>query len=550
MSERLIQLLLRARVLRAEDLGPALRGGDGRPLPERLAAAGLVSEATVAQVIADALTLPTGELRVPTPAALDHVPRALAERHLALPLAVDGPWLEVAMADPLDLDARRDLEFRSGLRLRPLVATPGAIRGGIARAYTGATSGAGGAPFENDPILDADRSADPAPAVQAVHAILAAGIDGGASDVHVEPAADGGIVRIRVDGLLHDALRLPPPIVPAVVSRLKILARLDIADRRRPQDGRLRVRRAGRVLDVRVSTLPTHLGEKVVLRLLDPACALIALDALGLPPAQRGLLEAALDRPQGAVLVTGPTGSGKTSTLYASLLHRRSPGINIVTLENPVEFQLPGLTQVQVNERAGLTFAASLRSVVRQDPDVIMVGEIRDPETAEIAFQAALTGHLVLSTLHTNGAAAAVTRLLDLGVEPFLVASSVTLVVAQRLVRRLCAACRVDGAATAVEHDALGLARGTPVFRAGGCARCRGAGFRGRTGVFECLPVDGAVRELVVARAPEARLEDAARARGCGSLVQAAADAVRAGTTSPDEVLRVIAPLELRAPGV
>jgi type II secretory ATPase GspE/PulE/Tfp pilus assembly ATPase PilB-like protein len=543
VSHRLIQLLIRARVLREEDLGPALSGdGHGRAVPERLAAAGLASETTIADTVARTLGLPITALgdERPDAALLARVPRTLAERHLVLPLSVDGPWLRVAMADPLDLDARRDVEFRCGLRTRPVVATPAAIRTGIARAYAAAEPDAAAV----QPLLDLDAAGDPAVAVQAARAILSAGIDAGASDVHVEPAPDGCVVRNRVDGLLRDALRLPRGVLPAVVSRLKILAHLDIADRRRPQDGRLRVRRGGRVLDIRVSTLPTHVGEKVVLRLLDPASALITLDALGLRPEQRTLLEAALARPQGTVLVTGPTGSGKTSTLYASLLHRRSPGINIVTLENPVEFHLPGLTQVQVNERAGLTFATSLRSVVRQDPDVIMVGEIRDSETAEIAFQAALTGHLVLSTLHTNGAAAAVTRLLDLGVEPFLVAASVTLILAQRLIRRLCPSCRSADAPTAAEQSLLGLGVG-PVFRARGCPACRGAGFRGRVGVFECLPLDGRLRELVAARAGEAPLEQEARARGCVGLVDAARDAVHAGLTSPDEVLRVVAPPDL-----
>jgi type IV pilus assembly protein PilB len=507
-----------------------------RPLGERLVALGLTTETAIAHALAEALSLPHLDPLVPPSDArlLDLVPRALADRRLVLPLAVEGRWLRLAMADPLDLDAVRDVEFTSGLRARPAVAAPSRIREAIARVYgpqAPAEDADGAAASATEPILDLGAADDGTPAVRLVNAILAEGVSAGASDVHVEPGVDAIVVRNRVDGILRDARVLPRAHLPALVSRLKITASLDIAERRRPQDGRIKVRHGQRTLDVRVSTLPTHLGEKVVLRLLDPTRAVLSLEQLGLEPAARALVEAALAQPQGAILVTGPTGSGKTSTLYAALCRRRSPGINVVTLENPVEFQIPGVTQVHMNERAGLTFAACLRSIVRQDPDVIMVGEIRDPETAEIAFQAALTGHLVLSTLHTNSAAAAVTRLLDLGVEPFLVAASVTLVVAQRLVRRLCTRCRAPSSAPGDD----------PVFRARGCADCHGTGYRGRVGVFELLPVDGTLRELITERAPEAALRRAASARGLPTLAEAAAAKVREGATSPEEVSRVVA---------
>jgi type IV pilus assembly protein PilB len=374
-----------------------------------------------------------------------------------------------------------------------------------------------------------------------VNMLISEGIRTGASDIHIEPGMDGVAVRNRIDGILRDTLTMPREIHAGLVSRLKILAHLDIAERRRPQDGRIRVSTGAHAVDLRVSTLPTHCGEKVVLRLLDGERDVLGLEHLGLEAAQRRILDEALAQPQGSILVTGPTGSGKTSTLYAALSYLKSPGINIVSLENPVEFQIKGVNQVNMNERTGLTFAASLRSIVRQDPDVIMVGEIRDAETAEIAFQAALTGHLVLSTLHTNSASAAVTRLFDLGVEPFLVASSVSLVIAQRLVRRLCVHCREAYDPTLQELERLHLKhQTTPLYRPRGCERCLGTGFKGRVAVFEFMPLDERMRELISARASEATLQREMHARGLASLVEAAAVKVRAGVTGTDEVARVI----------
>jgi len=477
------------------------------------------------------------------------VPRVLAERRLVLPLAVRERRLELATADPLDLDAIRDVEFVCGLRVLPQVATPGRLRAAIARAYALAGSvapliAAAGAEAEagaRETVLDLDAPDESTPVVRIANHLVSEAVAAGASDVHIEPRSDALVVRNRIDGLLRDACTLPRGAHAGLVSRLKILAHLDIAERRRPQDGRIKVRHGGRLLDLRVSTLPTHCGEKVVLRLLDPSHAVLALARLGLEPVQQELLEATLAQPQGTVLVTGPTGSGKTSTLYAALSHLKSPGINIVTLENPVEFQIAGVTQVHMNERAGLTFAASLRSIVRQDPDVIMVGEIRDSETAVVAFQAALTGHFVLSTLHTNNAAAAVTRLLDLGVEPFLIASSVSLVVAQRLVRVLCHACRQPHRPSADELARLRLRPGEGDFhRAGGCERCHGNGFRGRIGVFEMLAIDARVRQLVTQRATEAALQREASARGQPTLLESAACKVARGVTSTEEALRVV----------
>jgi type IV pilus assembly protein PilB len=557
-SQRLAKVLLGAEIVGPEHL--ALAGGPDAPEPlaVRLVRLGLTTEEEIAGALATEVRVPLvriGAASVPRN-ALERVPEALAERYTVLPLEVAGRTLRLAMADPLDVNAIKDVEFRSGLSIRPAVATATDIRAAIARCYAtqetipfihdlnAAPAERGQGPsqvFVGDKVVDVKAREGIMPVVRMVNLLLSEGIRTGASDIHVEPRAGGVTVRNRIDGVLREAFTVPKWIHAGLVSRLKILANLDIAERRRPQDGRMKVQHGDRALDLRVSVLPTHLGEKVVLRLLDPGRDVLGLEHLGLEPDQLAALEDALEQPQGTILVTGPTGSGKTSTLYAALSRRKCPGVNIITLENPVEFQIPGVNQVQVHERAGLTFASSLRSILRQDPDVIMVGEIRDSETAETAFQAALTGHLVLSTLHTNSAAAAITRLLDLGVEPFLVASSVSLVVAQRLVRRLCVHCREPYRPPPDVLDRLGLSEDDcPIFRAAGCDHCHHTGSQGRIGVFEMLPVDTRVRELIVQRASEAALIEEAVSRGLLTLLQAATAKVRQGTTSPEELFRVV----------
>jgi type IV pilus assembly protein PilB len=557
-SQRLAQILLGSRVIDTGQL-EAAGGADARePLAARLVRLGMTTEEQIAEALAIEMRLPLVRIAPATVprAALQCVPEALAERYTVLPLELHGKTLRLAMADPLDLDAIKDVEFRSGLSVRPAVATASEIRAALARGYLAqqtvpfirdlhtmpaAPDRPAGGLLIGDEIVDVRKRDAVMPVVRMVNLLLSEGIRAGASDIHVEPGLAAVAVRNRVDGVLREAFTVPKWIHAGLVSRLKILANLDIAERRRPQDGRMKVEHGGRALDLRVSVLPTHLGEKVVLRLLDPGRDVLALGRLGLEPDQMAVLEDALSQPQGTILVTGPTGSGKTSTLYAALSHLKCPGVNIVTLENPVEFQIPGVNQVQVHERAGLTFASSLRSILRQDPDVIMVGEIRDSETAETAFQAALTGHLVLSTLHTNSAAAAITRLLDLDIEPFLVASSVSVVVAQRLVRRLCMQCREAHRPAPGVLARLGLDESAgPVFHAPGCDRCHHTGSQGRIGVFEVLPIDARMRELIVQRAPEAALVDEAASRGFLTLIEAAAVRVRQGVTSPAEVLRVI----------
>jgi general secretion pathway protein E len=386
-----------------------------------------------------------------------------------------------------------------------------------------------------DDLLD---SADDAPAIRLINGIIADAARQGVSDIHIEPYETGLVVRMRIDGVLRETLRMPAHVAPVVVSRIKVMARLDIAERRVPQDGRIGLTLGGKLLDVRVSTLPSRAGERVVLRILDKENAGIDLDGLGMPPGVHALFRGALAEPNGIVLVTGPTGSGKTTSLYAGLRLLNDGSRNILTVEDPVEYAVDGVGQTQVNAKVGLSFATGLRAILRQDPDVVMVGEIRDRETAEIAVQASLTGHLVLSTVHTNDAIGAITRMRDMKVEPFLLASTLRAVIAQRLVRRLCPACRAPVAADAAAAALIGLPEGTIVHEPRGCAQCGNSGYKGRTGVFEAVRIDETIRRLINAGGDE--VEIAAHAfRATANLTAAARDLVQSGTTSVEEAVRV-----------
>jgi general secretion pathway protein E len=380
---------------------------------------------------------------------------------------------------------------------------------------------------------------DDAPIIRLINGLIAEAARQGVSDIHVEPYESALIVRMRADGQLTERHRLPANVASMVVSRIKVMARLDIAERRLPQDGRIGLTLGGKSLDVRVSTLPSRAGERVVLRLLDKDNAGISLDALGMPPAIDRAFRAALAEPNGIVLVTGPTGSGKTTTLYAGLRLLNDGSRNILTVEDPVEYAVDGVGQTQVNPKVGLSFAAGLRAILRQDPDTVMVGEIRDTETAEIAIQASLTGHLVLSTVHTNDAAGAITRLRDMGIEPFLLASTLRAVVAQRLVRRLCPDCAVAHPVDDLVAGLLGIPVGTPVMTPHGCANCGGSGWKGRIGVFEVVRMTEAIRKIILAGGDEADI--AAQALADGPPLSGAARAlVVAGLTTPEEAVRVM----------
>ncbi len=386
-----------------------------------------------------------------------------------------------------------------------------------------------------DDLLD---SADDAPAIRLINGIIADAARQGSSDIHIEPYETGLVIRMRLDGVLRETLRMPPHVAPVVVSRIKVMARLDIAERRVPQDGRIGLTLGGKLLDVRVSTLPSRAGERVVLRILDKENAGLDLDHLGMPPAIEAVYREALAEPNGIVLVTGPTGSGKTTSLYAGLRLLNDGSRNILTVEDPVEYAVDGVGQTQVNDKVGLSFATGLRAILRQDPDVVMVGEIRDRETADIAVQASLTGHLVLSTVHTNDAAGAITRLRDMKIEPFLLASTLRAVIAQRLVRRLCPACRQPVEATGSVSELLGFESGTIIYAARGCPECKASGYRGRIGVFEAVRIDETTRRLINASGDEAEIARHAF-RGAPNLGAAARALVREGVTTAEEAVRI-----------
>jgi general secretion pathway protein E len=488
------------------------------------------------------------------PAAGDlpvRVPYAFARRHgLVLTGEAEGR-LEVAMREGADPDALIELRrylarpfalsFTPPERFNRLLSDLYAMSGEAAADAAG-TLGlgedlghiAGDLPSAED-LLD---TSDDAPAIRLINGIIADAARQGVSDIHIEPYETGLVVRMRMDGVLRETLRMPAHVAPVVVSRIKVMARLDIAERRLPQDGRIGLTLGGKLIDVRVSTLPSRAGERVVLRILDKDNAGIDLDILGMAPAVNRLYRSALSEPNGIVLVTGPTGSGKTTTLYAGLKLLNDGQRNILTVEDPVEYAVDGVGQTQINPQVGLTFSAGLRAILRQDPDVVMVGEIRDRETAEIAVQAALTGHLVLSTVHTNDAVGAITRLRDMKIEPFLIASTLRAVIAQRLVRRLCPECRVPVQASGSVSALLGFETGTVVHEARGCAACNNSGYKGRIGLFEAVKVDDAIRRLINGGGDEAVIASHAF-RDSPNLAAAARAMVREGVTSPEEAVRV-----------
>lgn len=470
----------------------------------------------------------------------DVVPEHWARRYSVLPVAVTDTTVTIATATPFDLDCERTLAFATGRGVRVLLAPPAVVRHGLDELYA---TGTVWAPATLQPRGDASRGDDltvDGPIVALVDTLIADGIAARASDIHLEREESAVAVRHRVDGVLRHVKMLEPETGLPLVSRIKIMAGLDIADRLRPQDGRLTVTVGAGQVDLRVSTLPAAHGEKVVLRVLDARAGAVTLDALGLTSGALQRLTRVLDAREGMVLVTGPTGSGKTTTLYAALRSILGRGLNVVTVEDPVEYRLPGIVQVQVTPRTGLTFAAALRSILRQDPDVILVGEIRDAETAAIAVQAALTGHLVLSTLHTIDAAGAVARLDDLGVERYKTASALRGIVAQRLLRRLCSVCR------ARDDEELGPAMSRHAgdiptrWRERGCKACGGSGFRGRLAALEVLECSGAVEACIAHGGPTVEIAHVASQTGMQSLWDAGIEHVANGATSCAEVLRVL----------
>ena len=512
----------------------------GVTVAAQVIACGGLSRAQVLAAVAAHLGLSL-ELAPPVtvePALLARVPRDLALARGIVPIRLGTEGLTVLALDPFDEPLSTDLAFALGQAVRVAVADPVRTAQLIQAAY--GSDSAPTAVVEPSVAVLAEMAGQ-APVVRFVSMVLEQAIRDRASDVHFEPFADEFRIRYRVDGALYEMTPPPRTLALPIASRLKVLADLDIAERRVPQDGRIRLGVADRQVDLRVSTLPTQAGESIVLRVLDASATRLSLDELGLPADILAGAKAAVSRPNGLFLVTGPTGSGKTTTLYGALQLLNQTELKLLTAEDPVEYELEGVMQLGVNPAAGLTFATALRAFLRQDPDVMMIGEIRDLETAQMAIQAALTGHLVLSTLHTNDAPTAIARLLDLGVEPFLVGATLEAVLAQRLVRKICPQCRGPWSPSAAQLQAVGeIGDAMPTaryFRGEGCPSCAQTGYRGRMGIFEWLPMTDALRELVGQEAPVSRLRDWRRAQGCQTLREAGLASARRGETTLEEVL-------------
>jgi len=495
------------------------------------------------------------------------IPQSVVQRYNAVPIRRSGNRLTVAMADPTNVFALDDIRLITGYEIDPMLAAPddvsqllrGVDGGGaetedaLANALQALDGGMGMALGEEMDTAaagvdeDVDRAQameDEAPIIRVVNVIIQQAIKDRASDIHIEPDRRGVRIRYRVDGVLHEVMRVPKYVHAPLISRVKIMGDMNIAERRLPQDGRIHIRHEGRDFDLRVSSLPTVFGEKVVMRILDQSSVLIGLSKLGMLPETQADLEGIVVQPNGMILSTGPTGSGKTTTQYSILNKINSVERNITTIEDPVEYQLPGLNQVHVNRKAGLTFANAMRSFVRQDPDIIMVGEIRDLETAETAVQASLTGHLVLSTLHTNDAPSAVTRLVDMGVEPFLISASVIGVLAQRLGRRICANCKEPYKPPVEALHRIGFSiedmENVVFYRGRGCEQCRHTGYRGRTGIFELMLLSEEIQDLIVKRAPLSEVRSAALASGMKTLKSDGFQKVLEGMTTVEEIMRVV----------
>ena len=575
MAARIGELLVETGGATQAGIDEALAGqrAAGGRLGSHLVGLGLARDADVAALLSRQFGVPFIELgRFDVdPAAIALLPAATARKYETVPLSRTGTALVVAMSDPANVFAVDDIEFMTGCRLEPVVATQAAIAAALERHYGDGPSrgdlgesrlalaakaldevpgiGNGLEVIEETEEVDvsaAETHWGSTPVVRLVNAVLASAIQKGASDVHFEPYEKLYRIRFRIDGVLYEVMEPPAKYRDTITSRLKVMAKLDIAERRFPQDGRIKLRLsadgAAREIDFRVSCLPTLHGEKIVLRLLDRGKLMLDMTRLGLEPESLKRLEEAIRRPWGLVLVTGPTGSGKTSTLYSAISRLNTPAANIMTAEDPVEFNLAGVNQVQTRESTGLTFAVALRSFLRQDPNVILVGEVRDLETAEIAMKAALTGHLVLSTLHTNDAAGTIHRLVNMGIEPFLVAGAVSLVCAQRLVRRLCTGCAEDEPTPPPVLEAIGFgadeaARVVP-RRGAGCERCSGRGYRGRIGLYEVMAVTERFGEMVRAGASTAELRSRAVEGGMVTLRASGLRKIAAGLTSIEEVLK------------
>ena len=608
MAVKLGDLLLKQKLITQEQLETALKlqREEGGKIGEALVRVGAVSEGDITETLSQQFGVPSIDLAhfEIDPAVIKVVPGEVARKYGVLPVNKTGATLTIAMGDPTNVFAMDDIKFMTGYNVEPVVASEIALRKAIDKHYgtprsvvlkerakqsggpafsgessledvmassaltmddmasvglgelnmdeiTGLDAGADvdvvrGEEGQEIDLADMTKSSESAPIIKVSNLILIEALKAGASDIHVEPYEKEFRVRFRIDGILHNIMALPMRTRDPLISRLKIMAKLDISEKRLPQDGRikirLRVEERSRDLDLRVSSVPTHFGEKVVMRLLDKSKLQLDMTALGFDVEPLRRFKDAIDRPYGIVLVTGPTGSGKTNTLYSAIAALNDPTVNIMTAEDPIEFNLAGINQVQMKEQIGLTFASALRSFLRQDPDIILVGEIRDFETAEIAVKAALTGHLVLSTLHTNDAPSTINRLMNMGIEPFLVATSVNCICAQRLVRRICAHCPEDLETPPQTLIQVGFApdevKGLRVKRGRGCERCNNTGYKGRVGLFEVLLFSDEIRDMILSGASSIELKRKAIEEGMVSLRMSGLQKIREGATTLEEVLR------------
>jgi type IV pilus assembly protein PilB len=560
-GDRIGELLVRQKLISLQQLRKAQehQRQEGTSLGFALAKMGFVSDKQITEFLSQQYRVQAVDLREYEidPEVLKLIPHEMCERHRILPVSRAGSSLIVAMADPSNLNAIDDIKFTTGYNVEPVVASEAAIMEAIDRYYNQETNisydeimdGFDETEIEfaedegDDGVLDMERASEDAPVVRLCNAIMLSAIKKGASDIHVEPYEKVLRVRYRIDGVLHDEMHPPLKLKAAISSRFKIMASLDIAERRLPQDGRIKLKLGkGREMDFRVNALPTIWGEKMCMRLLDKGNLQLDMTKLGFEQKALEDFKAAIYKPFGMVLVTGPTGSGKTTTLYSALSELNKISTNISTAEDPVEYNLMGINQVQMHDDIGLNFAAALRAFLRQDPDIIMVGEIRDFETAEIGVKAALTGHLVLSTLHTNDAPSTVSRLLNMGIEPFLVTASCNLVLAQRLARKICVECKVETEVDATVLRDIGfseeqITRG-PQYRGTGCRACGDTGYKGRIALYEVMPMTDRIKELVLQGSSAAEIKQQMIQDGVYSLRMAAINKCMDGITTIDEVLR------------
>jgi type IV pilus assembly protein PilB len=591
MSAKLGEILVRENLLTPQQLREALdfqREHGGR-LGFNLVKMGLVSDDMITAVLSRQYGVPSVNLELfdIEEAVIRLIPREVAEKYSVLPLSRVGATLTLAMVDPTNVFAMDDIKFMTGLNIEPVVVSEASVQEAVSHYYAQTKeidllrplddlndsngNGMGQLPMpetmtldqldldadgaESFEVIDEDeeidltnltRMSEDAPVVRLVNVLLADALQRGASDIHVEPYEKEMRIRFRIDGVLYDVMHPPLRLRDALISRIKIMSKLDISEKRLPQDGRIKIKLKhqgrSRELDFRVSTLPTLFGEKVVLRLLDKEKLMLDMTKLGFEPESLVKFQRNISKPYGMVLVTGPTGSGKTNTLYSALQSLNTPETNIMTAEDPVEFNLPGINQVQMKEQIGLNFAAALRSFLRQDPNIILVGEIRDFETAEIAIKAALTGHLVLSTLHTNDAPSTISRLMNMGIEPFLVATSVNLIQAQRLIRRICKDCKTEHPVPPEALVEVGFSaaevREMKTYRGAGCKTCNNTGYKGRVGLYEVMEVTDEVRELILIGASALELRKRAIEDGMITLRESGLQKIRNGITTLEEVVR------------